>query len=178
MYEIEFSSDRWVKERKERLYYKKHNIRRHRQRRYCSLAVFFIFLVIGLWAVGQWPVLPLNDRVASLRTLFMTIVALCASICIFSLFIFFNTIGQLFTHLPGTKLDYEGPIRRDTYRVSFDDSGFTVWENGVRRRYKYVDIHHTYKDKQGLLLADIDLYIPLEAVEPGLRSQLLRKFYR
>ena len=62
--------------------------------------------------------------------------------------------------------------------LSFGDSGFFVWKNGAKTYYKYFDMHHIYKDKKGLLLAELDLYIPFETVKNADRTFLLKKLYR
>lgn len=177
MYEIEFTTTPQTQERKERLYHKRHNVRQNRIRRAISLAVFLAALITGLWAIGSWP-LPIGSKPHSLSSFYLTIVVLCIAVCVAALLSFFNSIGQLFTHLPGTKLNYEGPFQRDSYRISFGDSGFFVWKNGAKTYYKYFDMHHIYKDKKGLLLAELDLYIPFETVKNGDRTFLLKKLYR
>lgn len=179
MYDIEFRTDPWTQERKERLYHRRQNPRQNRIRRCCSLAVFLAAFTLGLWAVGMLPLpMYLSDGIQSIGMFYMTILLLCITVCVAALLVFFNAIGQLFSHMPGTKLDYDGPFARDNYRISFDDAGFTVWENGTKSRYKYLDMHRIYKDKQGLLLADIDLYIPMEAIKKADRRPLLKKLYR
>lgn len=176
-FEIEFSSGRWIQERKEKLYYKSQNIRTRRISRCICAAAFCTAVYIGLNAANLWFVQFIGVEYPK-QGYYMTIMVLCVAVCVVSLYIFINSIGQLQFHFPGTKLDYEGHFETDIYRILFTNYGFTVWKNGSATNLKYYNIHHIYKDKRGLLLADIDLYIPLEIITKTQKKKLINKFYR
>ena len=66
---------------------------------------------------------------------------------------------------PGTKLDYEGSFEKDMFRVDFGPDTIVVTKNGAQTSYKLDRIGPVFADKKGILLADLDLYIPVEAMD-------------
>ena len=178
MYEIEFCIDNWIRERRDSLYHRRCNISQRRIQRIICTVTFFAAVIIGLFAVSCWPL-------AKFQYLFeldkyydpsMLILMLCVAVCIVSLIGFLHSLCLLQIHLPGTKLDYDGPNIRESCRIRFEDGRFTLWRGGEKSIYKYSGIRQIYRDRRGLLLGELDLYIPLETIPGPSRRQIIQKF--
>ena len=180
MYEIEFCIDNWVRERRDNLYHRRHNRSRRRRQRLIWAVIFLCGVIAGLAAVSFWPVIytPSNADLDATYHISLLIMLLCVAVCVVSALGFFHSTGQLRIHLPGTKLDYDGPNIRESCRMAFGPDSFTLWRGGGQCRYSYRDIHQVFRDRRGLLLADLDLYIPLETIPGPLRRRILQKFTR
>ena len=174
MLSVEFCSDRGIKQRKEKLYYKNQNIAHKKMIRAVTIICFLAAVVCGLWGSGKWQDIYIFNETKSQP--YVLVMALCIGICAVCLFLFFNSFGMLHIHFPGLKLDYEGPFEKDMFRVDFGTDMIVVTKNGAPTRYNVKDVGLVFMDKKGVLLADLDVYIPLEAMDAQCRRWVREYF--
>ncbi|MBB5264731.1 hypothetical protein HNP82_001859 [Catenibacillus scindens] len=178
MFEIEFSTGRQLEERKTALYKKKSSVLSSRSFQIISLsavcAFFMIALFLGIDISRLQTPLPLHEKIL----MHLRLMLFFGGLCFIVFLLLVNFIRPLQIHFPGTKLDYDGHYPAETFHLSFGTGHFTVTRNSERTDFKYTDIHRVFKDRRGLLLADIDLYIPLEILTQSERKLLIRRFTR
>ena len=178
MFEMEFSTGRYLEERKTALYKKKSSVLSSWSFRIISLIIISIFLLIAL-SLGIEIIrlqTPLSSREKIL--MYIRLMLFFGGLCFIVFLLLVNFIRPLQVHFPGTKLDYDGHYPAETFHLSFGTGHFTVIRNGENTDLKYTDIHRVFRDRRGLLLADIDLYIPLEILTKSERKLLTRRFRR
>lgn len=189
MFEIEFSTGRWIEERKDILYSKHNALLSSRKFRLICLTVFCVCVIGGLFFAVCWASIDRGFIVLALpyyglapeseqTSAYMVLMTFCAAAAAIALLLLVNSMYPLRIHLPGTKLDYDGHYPAETFHLSFGTGHFTVIRNGENTDLKYTDIHRVFRDRRGLLLADIDLYIPLEILTKSERKLLTRRFRR
>ena len=137
-----------------------------------SALFFMIALFLGIDISRLQTPLPLHEKIL----MHLRLMLFFGGLCFIVFLLLVNFIRPLQIHFPGTKLDYDGHYPAETFHLSFGTGHFTVTRNSERTDFKYTE--RSARLCRGLLLADIDLYIPLEILTQSERKLLIRRFTR
>lgn len=176
MLSMEFRTDRGTQQRKEQLYCKNQNLPHRRRVRLAAVTGYVVCAFMGLVSSSKWDNIYIWGKDSDRTSAYMLLMALCVGGCVISLLIFFNSYGMLRMRFPGLKFDYDGPSQPTMYRIDMAQDTLTVTKNGAATVYSRRDLKHVYMDKKGILLADMDVYIPMEIVEKGMRRRVKKWF--
>lgn len=169
MMSVEFRTDRGTQQRKEQLYCKNQDLPHRRRVRLAAVICYVVCAFMGLFGSTQWENINIWGIDSDRTSAYMLLMALCVAGCVISLLTFFNSYGMLRARFPGLKFDYDGPSQPTMYRIDMAQDTLTVTKNGAATVYNRRDLKNVYMDKRGILLADMDIYIPMEIMDKGMR---------